>query len=87
MAPFDGVSTRRVRDDKEDSFLDWEGRATLFGDENEEVEDDEDELDEDRDETEASDDVEADEDDDVEDDPDDGYGLDDDSDIEELDFG
>ena len=92
MAPFDGVSTRRVRDDreeKEDSFLDWEGRPTLFGDEHEEVEEEEDELDDDRDEVETSDDVEEDEDDDddVEDDPDDAYGLDDDSDVEELDFG
>lgn len=75
MAPFDSVSTRRVRDDKEDSFLDWEGEATLFREEEEE-----DELDEERDELEASDDVEEDED------LDEGYDEDDDE-VEELDFG
>lgn len=77
MAPFDSVSTRRVRDDKEDSFLDWEGEATLFHDDEEE-----DELDEERDELEAKDDVEEDEDD-----LDDEYGDDDDDEVEELDFG
>jgi hypothetical protein len=32
---FDTVRVRKVRSDDEDSFLDWDGRATLFDDDEE----------------------------------------------------
>lgn len=35
---FDTVRVRKVRKDDEDSFLDWDGRATLFDDDGGEAE-------------------------------------------------
>lgn len=55
MASFEEMRARKIRDEEE-SFLDWEGEATLFSDEEEEEEDEletasiDDELDEDEDE-------------------------------------
>lgn len=57
MASFEEMRARKIRDEEE-SFLDWEGEATLFSDEEEEEEDEletasiDDELDEDEDEDE-----------------------------------
>ena len=62
MAPFENVRARKI-DDEEESFLDWEGEATLFAEDDDEEEEEsasaEDLDDEDEDEA-------YDEDDDVE---------------------
>ncbi|WP_373048290.1 hypothetical protein [Vulgatibacter sp.] len=70
MAPFDNARARKMNDEEE-SFLDWEGEATLF--EDDEAEDEEDDTEE------ASAALDEEEDDDAYDDEDD--------EIEELDFG
>lgn len=70
MAPFENVRARRM-DDEEESFLDWEGEATLFAEDDEEEEEESPSA-EDRD--------------DDEDEDEDEFGADDD-DVEELDFG
>ena len=71
MAPFDEVLARKMVDEEE-SFLDWEGEATLFAEDDEEEESEE--------ETASADDGEEDEDED-------DFASDDDDDVEELDFG
>lgn len=39
MAPFEHVRARKIREtEDEESFLDWEGQATLFDDEEEDEE-------------------------------------------------
>jgi hypothetical protein len=71
MAPFDDVRARKINDEEE-TFLDWEGEATLFAEDDEEEEESEEE-------TASADDGEEDEDEE--------YAPEEDEDVEELDFG
>jgi hypothetical protein len=71
MAPFENVRARKI-DDEEESFLDWEGEATLFAEDDEEEEE----------ESASAEAVDEEEDEDE----DEEYAADDD-DVEELDFG
>jgi len=74
MAPFENVRARKI-DDEEESFLDWEGEATLFAEDDEEEEEES-----------ASAEAEAEAKVDDEDEDED-FADDDDDVVEELDFG
>ena len=63
MAPFERTRATRIDDEnEEDSFLDWNGRATLFDRSGEEEEEEDDELDDTRDELEDEEDIEEEDD-------------------------